>query len=74
VALVTRLTLPLMDAVAAYGGIVFAGGGSRGRSMPSGMRTDPQAYGQHISGRMYPGLCHSGAVLCRIAQPAWAGS
>ncbi|HVY15408.1 MAG TPA: amidase [Rhodopila sp.] len=52
-ATVTRLTLPLMDAVAAYGGIV-----SRAEAAPihaEWMRKDPQAYGAHISGRMYPG-------------------
>ncbi len=50
---VTRMTLPLMDAVAAYGGIV-----SRVEAATihaQWMRDDPQAYGQHISGRMYPG-------------------
>jgi aspartyl-tRNA(Asn)/glutamyl-tRNA(Gln) amidotransferase subunit A len=50
---VTRLTLPLMDAVAAYGGIV-----SRVEAATihaEWMRSDPQAYGAHISGRMYPG-------------------
>ena len=52
-ATVTRMTLPLMDAVAAYGGIV-----SRVEAATihaQWMRDDPQAYGQHISGRMYPG-------------------
>ena len=52
-ATVTRLELPLMDAVAAYGGIV-----SRCEAAPihaEWMRKDPQAYGAHISGRMYPG-------------------
>ena len=52
-ATVTRLTLPLMDAVAAYGSIV-----SRVEAATihaEWMRTDPQAYGAHISGRMYPG-------------------
>jgi aspartyl-tRNA(Asn)/glutamyl-tRNA(Gln) amidotransferase subunit A len=52
-AVVIRLTLPLMDAVAAYGGIV-----SRVEAATihaEWMRTDPQAYGAHISGRMYPG-------------------
>src|SRR5450631_1597848 len=52
-AIVGRLTLPLMDAVAAYGGIV-----SRVEAATihaEWMRTDPQAYGAHISGRMYPG-------------------
>jgi aspartyl-tRNA(Asn)/glutamyl-tRNA(Gln) amidotransferase subunit A len=52
-AIVTRMTLPLMDAVAAYGGIV-----SRVEAATihaQWMREDPQAYGQHISGRMYPG-------------------
>jgi aspartyl-tRNA(Asn)/glutamyl-tRNA(Gln) amidotransferase subunit A len=52
-AVVTRLTLPLMDAVAAYGGIL-----SRVEAATihaEWMRDDPQAYGAHISGRMYPG-------------------
>jgi aspartyl-tRNA(Asn)/glutamyl-tRNA(Gln) amidotransferase subunit A len=52
-ATVSRFDLPLMDAVAAYGGIV-----SRSEVAPihaEWMRRDPQAYGQHISGRMYPG-------------------
>ena len=52
-AIVVRLTLPLMDAVAAYGGIV-----SRVEAAAihaQWMRDDPQAYGAHISGRMYPG-------------------
>jgi aspartyl-tRNA(Asn)/glutamyl-tRNA(Gln) amidotransferase subunit A len=50
---VTRMTLPLMDAVATYGSIV-----SRAEAATihaQWMRDDPQAYGQHISGRMYPG-------------------
>jgi aspartyl-tRNA(Asn)/glutamyl-tRNA(Gln) amidotransferase subunit A len=52
-AVVTRLILPLMDAVAAYGSIV-----SRVEAATihaEWMRSDPQAYGAHISGRMYPG-------------------
>jgi aspartyl-tRNA(Asn)/glutamyl-tRNA(Gln) amidotransferase subunit A len=52
-ATVTRFALPLMDAVAAYGGIV-----SRVEAAAihaQWMRTDPEAYGAHISGRMYPG-------------------
>ncbi|HEX2942962.1 MAG TPA: amidase, partial [Rhodopila sp.] len=43
---IVRLTLPLMDAVAAYGGIV-----SRAEVAPihaEWMRSDPQAYGAHI--------------------------
>jgi aspartyl-tRNA(Asn)/glutamyl-tRNA(Gln) amidotransferase subunit A len=50
---VIRLRLPLLDAVAAYGGIV-----SRVEAATihaEWMRSDPQAYGAHISGRMYPG-------------------
>jgi len=50
---VVRLELPVMDAVATYGSIV-----SRVEAATihaEWMRTDPQAYGQHISGRMYPG-------------------
>ena len=52
-ATVSRFELPLMDAIAAYGGIV-----SRVEAAPihaEWMRSDPQAYGAHISGRMYPG-------------------
>src|SRR4051794_25028935 len=52
-ATIMRLELPLMDAVAGYGGII-----SRCEAAPihgEWMRSDPQAYGQHISGRMYPG-------------------
>jgi aspartyl-tRNA(Asn)/glutamyl-tRNA(Gln) amidotransferase subunit A len=52
-AVVTRLSVPLMDAITAYGGIV-----SRVEAATihaAWMRTDPQAYGAHISGRMYPG-------------------
>jgi aspartyl-tRNA(Asn)/glutamyl-tRNA(Gln) amidotransferase subunit A len=52
-ATITRLTLPLMDAVAAYGGIVSRVEAATIHS--EWMRTDPQAYGAHISGRMYPG-------------------
>ncbi|HVZ08475.1 amidase [Rhodopila sp.] len=52
-ATIIRLHLPVMDAVAAYGGII-----SRAEAAPihaQWMRSDPQAYGAHISGRMYPG-------------------
>ena len=52
-ATVVPITLPLMDAVAAYGSIV-----SRVEAATihaEWMRHDSQAYGQHISGRMYPG-------------------
>jgi len=52
-AVISRFGLPLMDAIAAYGGIV-----SRVEAATihaEWMRTDPQAYGAHISARMYPG-------------------
>ena len=52
-ATVSRLELPAMDAITAYGGIV-----SRAEAAPihaEWMRTQPKAYAQHISGRMYPG-------------------
>jgi aspartyl-tRNA(Asn)/glutamyl-tRNA(Gln) amidotransferase subunit A len=52
-AIITKLTLPVMDAVATYGSIV-----SRVEAATihaEWMRSDPQAYGAHISGRMYPG-------------------
>jgi aspartyl-tRNA(Asn)/glutamyl-tRNA(Gln) amidotransferase subunit A len=80
-AVVTRLTLPLMDAVAAYGGIV-----SRVEAATihgEWMRTDPQAYGAHISGRMYPGyaipapyyvesLSRRGPILQAVAAEVFA--
>jgi aspartyl-tRNA(Asn)/glutamyl-tRNA(Gln) amidotransferase subunit A len=50
---VRRIELPLMEAIAAYGSIV-----SRVEAATihaQWMRDDPQAYGAHISGRMYPG-------------------
>lgn len=52
-ATVVPITLPVMDAVAAFGSIV-----SRVEAATihaEWMRHDSQAYGQHISGRMYPG-------------------
>lgn len=52
-ATIVRIELPVMDAVATYGSIV-----SRVEAATihaEWMRSDPQAYGQHISGRMYPG-------------------
>jgi len=52
-AVVSRIALPLMDAVSAYGGIVSRVEAATIHSQ--WMRDDPQAYGQHISGRMYPG-------------------
>jgi len=50
---VIELALPLMGHIAAYGSIV-----SRVEAATihaQWMRDDPQAYGQHISSRMYPG-------------------
>jgi aspartyl-tRNA(Asn)/glutamyl-tRNA(Gln) amidotransferase subunit A len=52
-ATVIPIKLPVMDAVAAFGSIV-----SRVEAATihaEWMRHDSQAYGQHISGRMYPG-------------------
>lgn len=52
-ATIVRLPLPLMDAVAAYVSVI-----SRVEAATihaEWMRRDPQAYGAHISGRMYPG-------------------
>ena len=52
-ATVSRLELPVMDAVAAYGGIV-----SRAEAAPihaEWMRHDPAAYGAPYQRRMYPG-------------------
>jgi aspartyl-tRNA(Asn)/glutamyl-tRNA(Gln) amidotransferase subunit A len=50
---IIRLHLPVMDAVLTYGSIV-----SRCEAATihaEWMRTDPQAYGAHISARMFPG-------------------
>lgn len=50
---IVRLALPLMDAIAAYVSVI-----SRVEAATihaEWMRRDPQAYGAHISGRMYPG-------------------
>ena len=80
-ATVTRLELPVMDAINAYGGIV-----SRAEAAPihaEWMRKDPQAYGAHISGRMYPGyaipaayyieaLARRGPVLKAFAKEVFA--
>jgi aspartyl-tRNA(Asn)/glutamyl-tRNA(Gln) amidotransferase subunit A len=52
-AVVSRFELPLMDAVAAYGGIVSRVEASAIHA--DWMRTDPQAYGAHISARLYAG-------------------
>ncbi len=52
-AMVTPISLPLMDAVSAYGSIV-----SRVEAATihaQWMRESPGEYGAHISGRMYPG-------------------
>jgi aspartyl-tRNA(Asn)/glutamyl-tRNA(Gln) amidotransferase subunit A len=80
-ATVTRLQLPLMDAVNGYGGIV-----SRVEAATihaEWMRKDPQAYGAHISARMYPGyaipapyyiesLACRGPVLKEFARDVFA--
>ena len=80
-AVVTRLTLPLMDAISAYGGIV-----SRVEAAAihaQWMRESPQAYGAHISGRMYPGyaipapyyvesLSCRGPILKRFAEEVFS--
>jgi aspartyl-tRNA(Asn)/glutamyl-tRNA(Gln) amidotransferase subunit A len=50
---ISRFELPLMDAVAAYGGIISRVEAATIHS--EWMRSDPLAYGAHISGRMYPG-------------------
>ncbi|HEY1932969.1 MAG TPA: amidase [Acetobacteraceae bacterium] len=49
---VQRITLPLMDAVAAYAGIISRVEGATIHAQ--WMRTSPQEYGGSISGRMYP--------------------
>jgi aspartyl-tRNA(Asn)/glutamyl-tRNA(Gln) amidotransferase subunit A len=78
---IKRIRLPLMDAVATFGSIV-----SRVEAATihaQWMRTDPQAYGQHISGRMYPGygipapyyveaLARRGPVLKAFAAEVFA--
>jgi aspartyl-tRNA(Asn)/glutamyl-tRNA(Gln) amidotransferase subunit A len=52
-AIVTRIKLPLMEAISTYGSII-----SRVEAATihaQWMRENSQEYGQHISGRMYPG-------------------
>jgi aspartyl-tRNA(Asn)/glutamyl-tRNA(Gln) amidotransferase subunit A len=51
---VTRIKLPLMDAVAAYGGIVSRVEGAAIHAQ--WLRERPQDYAVHLSARMYPGL------------------
>jgi aspartyl-tRNA(Asn)/glutamyl-tRNA(Gln) amidotransferase subunit A len=51
-AVVQEIDLPLMDAIAACGGIVSRVEGATIHAQ--WMRDCPQAYGAHISGRMYP--------------------
>src|SRR5487761_2769516 len=53
-AIVTRIKLPLMDAVAAYGGIVSRVEASTIHAQ--WLRERPGDYAAHLSGRMYPGL------------------
>ena len=53
-AIVTRIKLPLMDAVAAYGGIVSRAEGATLHAQ--WLRERPGDYAAHLSGRMYPGL------------------
>jgi aspartyl-tRNA(Asn)/glutamyl-tRNA(Gln) amidotransferase subunit A len=52
-ATIVRLALPLMDAVAAYGGILSRVEG--GAIHAKWMRDRPQDYSVHLSGRLYPG-------------------
>ncbi len=52
-AVVQRVTLPLMEAVATYQGIISRVEGATIHAQ--WMRTNAQDYGVHISGRMYPG-------------------
>lgn len=52
-ATVSRVEVPLMDAISAYQGVVFRSEAAAIHS--EWMRKDPQAYGAHISARMYPG-------------------
>jgi aspartyl-tRNA(Asn)/glutamyl-tRNA(Gln) amidotransferase subunit A len=80
-AVVTPVTLPLMDQINAYGAIV-----SRVEAATihaQWMRTSPEAYGAHISGRMYPGyaipapyyvesLSRRGPVLKAFAQAVFS--
>jgi aspartyl-tRNA(Asn)/glutamyl-tRNA(Gln) amidotransferase subunit A len=80
-ATIVRLALPLMDAVATYVSVI-----SRVEAATihaQWMRTDPQAYGAHISGRMYPGyaipapyyveaLSRRGPILKAFADEAFA--
>ena len=80
-AVITRLSVPFMDSVATYGGII-----SRVEAATihaQWMRTRPQDYAMHLSGRMYPGyaipapyyveaLSRRGPILCGFAAEAFA--
>ena len=69
-ATVSRFDLPLMDAVAAYGGIV-----SRVEAAPihaEWMRSEPQVYGAAYQRPDVSRLCHSRGLLHRGAQPPWS--
>jgi aspartyl-tRNA(Asn)/glutamyl-tRNA(Gln) amidotransferase subunit A len=52
-ATIVRMKLPLMDAINTYGGIISRVEGATIHAQ--WMRTRPQDYAAHISGRMYPG-------------------
>ncbi|MDR3539209.1 MAG: amidase [Acetobacteraceae bacterium] len=52
-ATIVRLALPLMDAVATYVSVISRVEGATIHA--EWMRRDPQAYGAHISARMFPG-------------------
>ena len=58
-ATIVPIELPLMDAVSAYGGVVSRVEAAAIHSQ--WMRTQPESYAQHLSGRIYPGLAIPGA-------------
>jgi aspartyl-tRNA(Asn)/glutamyl-tRNA(Gln) amidotransferase subunit A len=58
-ATIVPLELPLMDAVSAYVGVVSRVEAAAIHSQ--WLRTQPESYAVHLSGRMYPGLAIPGA-------------
>jgi aspartyl-tRNA(Asn)/glutamyl-tRNA(Gln) amidotransferase subunit A len=82
-ATILRVTVPLMDAIAVYQNVV-----SRTEAATihaQWMRTDPQAYGAGISGRLFPGyalpgpyyveaLSRRGPILKQFAAEAFANA
>lgn len=82
-ATVSRVDVPFMDAISAYQGVVFRSEAAAIHS--EWMRRYSQAYGAHISARMYPGwalpasyyveaLSRRGPILKAFADQVFAGA